>query len=124
MSLTLPDLQSRTRQEITLTMECSGNTGLPFFTGGIGNATWAGTSLSALLEEAAVLDEGFEVVFWGADAGTPSQANRLTSRSDWPKMVSGPYQIRPETGRRQWSHVKNPRFHRPRRYQATPCPCR
>ncbi len=33
-------------------MECSGNTGLPFFNGGIGNATWAGTPLAAILEEA------------------------------------------------------------------------
>jgi DMSO/TMAO reductase YedYZ molybdopterin-dependent catalytic subunit len=50
-------------------MECSGNTGLPFFTGGVGNATWTGTPLASLLEEVSVLDEGIEVVFWGADAG-------------------------------------------------------
>jgi DMSO/TMAO reductase YedYZ molybdopterin-dependent catalytic subunit len=69
LSLTLADLQARARQEVTFTMECSGNTGLPFFNGGIGNATWAGTSLAALLEEAGVQDDGVEVVFWGADAG-------------------------------------------------------
>jgi len=69
VTLTLADLMARSRQEVTFTMECSGNTGLPFFNGGIGNANWAGTPLAPLLEEAGVLDGGIEVVFWGADAG-------------------------------------------------------
>ena len=69
LSLTLDDITARARQEVTFTMECSGNTGLPFFNGGIGNATWAGTPLAPLLEEAGVIDDGVEVVFWGADAG-------------------------------------------------------
>lgn len=69
MSLTLDDIKARERQEVTVTLECSGNTGLPFFTGGVGNATWTGTPLAALLEEAGVLESGKEVVFWGADAG-------------------------------------------------------
>jgi DMSO/TMAO reductase YedYZ molybdopterin-dependent catalytic subunit len=69
MTLTLADLQARDRQEVTFTIECSGNTGLPFFTGGVGNATWAGTPLAAVLDEAGVQEPGIEVVFWGADAG-------------------------------------------------------
>lgn len=69
MTLTLDDLKARERQEVTFTLECSGNSGLPFFTGGIGNATWAGTPLASLLEEAGVQEGGVEVVFWGADAG-------------------------------------------------------
>ena len=69
MSLTLADLQARERQEVTFAMECSGNSGLPFFNGGVGNAEWAGTSLATLLEEAGVQEQGSEVVFWGADAG-------------------------------------------------------
>jgi DMSO/TMAO reductase YedYZ molybdopterin-dependent catalytic subunit len=69
LALTLDDLQTRERSEVTFTMECSGNTGLPFFNGGIGNAVWAGTALGPILEEAGVLDGGSEVVFWGADAG-------------------------------------------------------
>jgi DMSO/TMAO reductase YedYZ molybdopterin-dependent catalytic subunit len=69
MTLTLDDLKNRERQEVTFTLECSGNTGLPFFIGGIGNATWAGTPLALLLEEAGVQESGSEVVFWGADAG-------------------------------------------------------
>jgi len=54
MTLTLADLQSRERQAVTCTLECSGNSGLPFLTGAIGNAEWAGASLAALLEEAGV----------------------------------------------------------------------
>ena len=38
LTLTLDDLKSRPRREVTFTLECSGNTGLPFFIGGIGNA--------------------------------------------------------------------------------------
>jgi DMSO/TMAO reductase YedYZ molybdopterin-dependent catalytic subunit len=69
MTLTLADLRARERQEVTATIECSGNSGLPFLTGAIGNATWAGTSLASLLEEAGVQEEGIEVVYWGADSG-------------------------------------------------------
>ena len=69
LSLTLDDLKAREQQEVTFTLECSGNTGLPFFNGGIGNATWTGTPLAALLEEVGVQEPGIEVVFWGADAG-------------------------------------------------------
>src|SRR4051812_41713200 len=69
LTLSLDDLKARERQEVTFTLECSGNTGLPFFNGGIGNATWTGTPLASLLDEAGVQEPGIEVVCWGADAG-------------------------------------------------------
>jgi DMSO/TMAO reductase YedYZ molybdopterin-dependent catalytic subunit len=69
-SLALADLKARPRREVDFTLECSGNTGLPFFIGGVGNARWAGTPLAPLLERAGIFDEGIEVVFWGADSGT------------------------------------------------------
>jgi len=69
MSLSLADIKARDRQEVTFTIECSGNTGLPFFNGGISNAKWAGTSLATILDEAGVQEDGIEVVFWGADSG-------------------------------------------------------
>jgi DMSO/TMAO reductase YedYZ molybdopterin-dependent catalytic subunit len=68
-ALTLSDLKARPRREVTFTMECSGNTGLPFLIGAIGNARWAGTPLAPLLERAGILEQGTEVVFWGADSG-------------------------------------------------------
>ncbi|HJU06448.1 MAG TPA: sulfite oxidase [Nitrospiraceae bacterium] len=69
MSLSLADLKGRPRQETVFTIECSGNHGFPFFTGGIGNAKWAGTPLAPVLAEAGVQENGIEVVFWGADVG-------------------------------------------------------
>jgi DMSO/TMAO reductase YedYZ molybdopterin-dependent catalytic subunit len=68
-TLTLTDLKARSRREVEFTMECSGNTGIPFFIGGIGNARWAGASLASLLTQAGVSDDATEVVFWGADKG-------------------------------------------------------
>jgi DMSO/TMAO reductase YedYZ molybdopterin-dependent catalytic subunit len=69
-SLTLADLKARPRHEVDFTLECSGNHGVPFGIGAIGNARWAGTRLASLLEEAGVLEQGTEVIFWGADRGT------------------------------------------------------
>jgi DMSO/TMAO reductase YedYZ molybdopterin-dependent catalytic subunit len=69
MKLTLADLKARPRQEVIFTLECSGNSAFPFNKGLVGNATWAGTPLAALLDEAGIEDAGIEVVFWGADAG-------------------------------------------------------
>src|SRR5688572_653121 len=69
LSLTLDQLRARPRQEVTFTLECSGNHGLPFFTGGVGNATWAGTPLAPLLQEAGILEQGREVVFYAHDVG-------------------------------------------------------
>ncbi|MCV9966861.1 sulfite oxidase [Pararhizobium sp. BT-229] len=67
--LTLADIKARPRQEVVFTVECSGNHGFPFFTGGIGNARWAGTPLAPILQEAGVLEKGIEVVFFGTDKG-------------------------------------------------------
>jgi DMSO/TMAO reductase YedYZ molybdopterin-dependent catalytic subunit len=69
MTLTLDELRARPRQEVDFTLECSGNHGFPWFTGGIGTARWAGTALAPLLQEAGILDHGIEVVFWGRDSG-------------------------------------------------------
>ena len=68
-SLTMADLRARPRREVTFTIECSGNTGLPFLIGAVGNARWTGTPLAPLLERAGILEAGIEVIFWGADSG-------------------------------------------------------
>ena len=69
LSLTLADIKARPRQEVTFTVECSGNTAFPFFIGGIGNAKWAGAPLAGVLQDAGVKETGIEVVFWGTDVG-------------------------------------------------------
>jgi len=69
ISLTLGQIQGRPRQEVTFTMECGGNHGFNWFTGGIGNARWAGTPLAQILHEAGIKKNGIEVVFFGSDEG-------------------------------------------------------
>lgn len=70
MSLDIEEVRARPRQEVICTLECAGNHGLPFFTGGVGNARWAGTPLAPILEEAGIEDGAAEIVFFGADSGT------------------------------------------------------
>ena len=68
--LSLDDLKAQPRRDVEFTLECSGNTGLPFFIGGIGNAVWGGAALAPLLRRARPLESATEVVFWGIDKGT------------------------------------------------------
>ena len=68
-ALTLEQIQARPRQEVTFTLECGGNHGFDWFTGGIGNARWAGTSLATILQGAGIKKNGIEVVFFGSDEG-------------------------------------------------------
>jgi DMSO/TMAO reductase YedYZ molybdopterin-dependent catalytic subunit len=69
LSLTLDQVKARPRQEVTFTIECSGNHGRPFTGGLVGNATWAGTPLAPLLVEAGIQDAGKEIVFYAHDIG-------------------------------------------------------
>ncbi len=69
LTFTLDELRARPRREVVFTLECSGNHSSSWFIGGIGTARWAGTPLAPILEEAGVLDDGREVVFFGADQG-------------------------------------------------------
>ena len=69
LMLTIADIKARPRQEVTFTLECSGNHGFPTFTGAIGNAKWAGTPLAPILKEAGIKQNGIEVIFFGHDAG-------------------------------------------------------
>jgi DMSO/TMAO reductase YedYZ molybdopterin-dependent catalytic subunit len=69
LTLTLDEIKALPQQEVIFTLECSGNHGLPFFWGGIGNAKWTGTPLAPLLTKAGVLEGSSEVVFVGTDAG-------------------------------------------------------
>lgn len=69
LTMTYNDLKALPRQEITSTLECSGNNGLPFITSTIGNARWAGASLANVLQAAAIKSGAIEVVFYGADQG-------------------------------------------------------
>jgi DMSO/TMAO reductase YedYZ molybdopterin-dependent catalytic subunit len=68
-TLSVADLRELPRASVDFTLECSGNHGLPFLTGAVGNARWTGTSLRRLLRQSRPDRDAVEVVFWGADAG-------------------------------------------------------
>jgi DMSO/TMAO reductase YedYZ molybdopterin-dependent catalytic subunit len=87
LTLSLADLMARESREVTFTLECSGNHGLPFLTGAIGNAVWTGTPLAPLLQEAGILAEGSEVVFFGTDTG-PETVNDLQLTEQFARGMS------------------------------------
>ncbi|MGH7388152.1 MAG: sulfite oxidase [Candidatus Rokuibacteriota bacterium] len=66
---TLADLKARPRAEVTFTVECGGNHGLPWLISAIGNAKWAGTPLAPILADARIRPGGIEIVFVGHDEG-------------------------------------------------------
>jgi DMSO/TMAO reductase YedYZ molybdopterin-dependent catalytic subunit len=69
VAFTLADLKALPRQEVFSTIECSGNNGFPFLDGMIGNAKWAGASLSEILKAAQIKNGAVEVTFYGVDQG-------------------------------------------------------
>jgi DMSO/TMAO reductase YedYZ molybdopterin-dependent catalytic subunit len=70
IELTLDELKKRPRTEIVAGFECGGNSNAAM-NRLCGNARWAGTSLAALLKDAGLRPHAREVVFFGADKGTP-----------------------------------------------------
>lgn len=68
-SYTLAEIRARPSESVVFALECAGNRGFATFVGAVHNAEWTGTPLAPLLEEAGVLEDGIEVVFWGADEG-------------------------------------------------------
>jgi DMSO/TMAO reductase YedYZ molybdopterin-dependent catalytic subunit len=96
MTLTLDDLKTRERQEVTFTLECSGNSAFPFNKGLVGNATWGGTPLASLLDEAGIQEDGREVVFWGADAGEQTWREEITVTEHFARSMSLPDALNPD----------------------------
>jgi DMSO/TMAO reductase YedYZ molybdopterin-dependent catalytic subunit len=78
LELTLDDIRRRPATTIPVTLECAGNGRArltprpmtqPWLDEAIGTASWTGTPLSGILEEAGLGSEAVEVVFTGADHG-------------------------------------------------------
>lgn len=87
LTLSLDDLRARESRDVPFTLECSGNHGLPFAIGLVGNAVWTGTPLAAVLQTAGVLPEGSEVVFWGTDSG-PQEVNGVEYTEQFARSMS------------------------------------
>ncbi len=90
LKLTLGDLRERPTHVVTATMECAGNgrallaphvVSQPWLLEAVGNATWKGVPLRAILEEAEPLDDGVEVVFTGLDRGFEKGVEQSYQRS-------------------------------------------
>lgn len=94
-TFTLAELKRRPRQEVIFTLECAGNHGFEWFTGGIGTAKWAGTPLAPILQEAGLKPESLEVVFFGADAGDEEVRN-VKMRQEFSRSLSVSDALRPE----------------------------
>jgi DMSO/TMAO reductase YedYZ molybdopterin-dependent catalytic subunit len=78
--VSVESLRGRPRETLLVTMECAGNgrrflepaaPGEQWGLGAVGTAEWTGVRLGTLLEEAGVESEAVEVLFEGADRGTP-----------------------------------------------------
>jgi DMSO/TMAO reductase YedYZ molybdopterin-dependent catalytic subunit len=78
LELTLEDLRRRHATTIPVTMECAGNgrarldprpMSQPWLVEAIGTASWTGTPLAGVLEDAGLESDALEVVFVGADHG-------------------------------------------------------
>jgi DMSO/TMAO reductase YedYZ molybdopterin-dependent catalytic subunit len=68
-SYSVDEIKAFPRKDVIFAMECSGNSGFPWFEGGVGNARWAGTPLAPVLEKLGLKKGAIEVVFFGADGG-------------------------------------------------------
>ncbi|MGH9284778.1 MAG: sulfite oxidase [Acidimicrobiales bacterium] len=90
LSLSLAELQARPAAERTVTMECAGNgRGLldprplsqPWLSEAVGTATWTGTPLAGLLDEAGLGDDVVDIVFTGLDRGLEDGVEQAYERS-------------------------------------------
>lgn len=84
---TLADLRARPRSEVTFTVECAGNHGLPWLISAIGNARWTGTPVASILAEAGIRPGGIEVVFFGADEGEETVRD-ITMKQSFARSMS------------------------------------
>jgi DMSO/TMAO reductase YedYZ molybdopterin-dependent catalytic subunit len=90
LELTLDDLRAREPTTIPVTMECAGNgrarleprpLSNPWLHEAVGTASWTGTPLAGVLEEAGLEPGTVEVVFTGADHGIQGDREHDYARS-------------------------------------------
>ncbi len=90
LSLSLDDIRARPAIEHAVTMECAGNgrayldphvTSQPWLLEAVGTASWHGTSVAGLLEDAGVRDAVVEALFTGLDRGLEGGEEQVYARS-------------------------------------------
>ena len=87
-SVTLDDVRALPSRTFAVTLECAGNgrrflhppvPGEQWGLGAVGTAEWTGASLHSLLRRASPLPSAVEVLFRGADEGTPKDLGQRIS---------------------------------------------
>ncbi|MDQ2776016.1 MAG: sulfite oxidase [Acidobacteriota bacterium] len=82
LSLRYGDLRRMPSKTQVATLECAGNSriflvpqveGAQWQLGAVGNAEWTGVPLRHLLDTAGLSDDAIEIIFEGADCGTPKE---------------------------------------------------
>ena len=90
LHLSIDDLRARPAVTLPVTMECAGNgrarlhprpLSQPWLYEAVGTASWTGTPLRPLLDEAGLEDDAVELVFEGADHGTQGGIEQDYERS-------------------------------------------
>lgn len=91
LEVTFDELRAMETRTVAATLECAGNNriflepevkGVQWGLGAVGNASWTGVPLSALLERARIKANAIEVILEGADEGevdkTPKPAGKIS----------------------------------------------
>ncbi len=90
LRLSIDELRARPAVTLPVTMECAGNgrarlhprpLSQPWLYEAVGTASWTGTPLRPLLDEAGLEDDAVELVFEGADHGTQGGIEQDYERS-------------------------------------------
>src|SRR5438034_8930536 len=94
LQLDVDDLRSLPRRSLVVTLECAGNgrafldppaPGEQWRTGAVSTAEWTGVTLRSILEPAGLSGSTIEILFRGADAGTPPDgATRISLERSLP----------------------------------------
>ncbi|CAI4030332.1 Sulfite oxidase [Nitrospira tepida] len=94
VTFSLDQLRALPRQEVVFTLECAGNHGFDWFTGGIGTAKWTGTPLAPILKQAGIKHRAVDVVFFGADEGE-EEVREIKMRQCFSRSLSVPEALDP-----------------------------
>ena len=101
-SLSIADLRALPRRSAVVTLECAGNgrafldppaPGEQWRLGAVSTAEWTGVTLRSILEPAGLSGSTIEILFRGADAGTPPDgATRISFERSLPlsRALDGP----------------------------------
>jgi DMSO/TMAO reductase YedYZ molybdopterin-dependent catalytic subunit len=94
--MTIDDLRQMSRQTITATLECAGNSrvflvpkvkGVQWELGAVGNAEWTGVRLRDLLQRAEIANEAREIILEGADNGTIAEPPRPAGKINFARSL-------------------------------------